>query len=262
MADTPKHVAGTFCWIELASSDQAAARTFYSTLFGWEAEEVPMGEDTTYTMFHRGGKYTAAMYQVDPQQPNAAPDCWGVYVAVDSADESTEKAVGLGGLLLAGPFDVGDAGRMSVLQDPGGAVFSIWQAVNNQGVMLKSEHGALCWNELLTLDTGVAASFYSDLFGWAAHEQEMPPPTGKYTSFMLGEAPTGGMMQIQPEWGAVPPHWSTYFSVDDCDATVATALELGATTIGPAMEIQGVGRFAWLADPQGATFAVITLAEH
>ena len=262
MAETPKHEPGTFCWVELGSSDQNAARTFYTALFGWDTEDIPMGENSTYTMFHKGGKYTAALYQVDPQQPNAAPNCWGVYVAVDSADAGTEKARELGALVLAEPFDVFDAGRMSVLQDPAGAVFSLWQARGHQGVLLRSEHGTLCWNELLTLDTGVAAAFYRELFGWTAHEQEMPPPTGRYTSFMLGEAPTGGMMKIQPEWGEVPPHWATYFSVDDCDATVATALELGATPMGPAMEVEGVGRFAWLADPQGATFAVITLAHR
>lgn len=262
MAETPEHGAGTFCWIELASSDQDAARSFYSALFGWETEEVPMSEDSSYTMFHIGGKYTAALYQADPKQPNSGPDCWGAYVAVDSVDEATERARGLGGLVLAGPFDVFDSGRMSVIQDPAGALFYLWQAVNHHGVGLKSEHGALCWNELLTLDTDAAKSFYAGLFGWTAHDQEMPPPTGTYTSFMLGEAPTGGMMQIQPEWGEVPPHWATYFSVDDCDGTVAKAVELGASPVGPTMDIPGVGRFAWLSDPQGATFAVITLAHR
>ena len=262
MAETPEHQVGTFCWVELGSTDQAAARSFYSGLFGWEAEEVQMSEDSTYTMFHSGGRYTAALYQVDPQQPNAAPDCWGVYVAVDSVDEATERARGLGGLVLAEPFDVFEAGRMSVLQDPAGAVFSMWQPGEHHGVGLKSEHGALCWNELLTLDTSVAKSFYGGLFGWTAHDQEMPPPTGTYTSFLLGDFPTGGMMQIQADWGEVPPHWATYFSVDDCDGTVAKAVELGASPIGPTMDIPGVGRFAWLSDPQGATFAVIKLAER
>lgn len=64
MAETPKHAAGTFCWVELASSDQGAARSFYSALFGWEAEEVQMSEDSTYTMFHNGGRYTAARRHV------------------------------------------------------------------------------------------------------------------------------------------------------------------------------------------------------
>lgn len=262
MAETPRHAAGTFCWVELGSSDQDTARSFYTKLFGWDAEESPMSAESTYTMFRKGDKYTAALYQVDPQQPNAAPDCWGAYVAVDSVDEATAKARDLGGLVLAEPFDVFDVGRMSVLQDPTGAVFMMWQARGHGGVGLKSEHGALCWNELLTHDTGVASAFYGGLFGWDAHEQEMPPPTGAYTSFLLGEFPTGGMMQIQPEWGEVPPHWATYFAVDDCDATVKQAVALGATTMGPTMDIPGVGRFQWLADPMGATFAVIALAER
>jgi predicted enzyme related to lactoylglutathione lyase len=70
------------------------------------------------------------------------------------------------------------------------------------------------------------------------------------------------MMQIQKEWGEVPPHWATYFSVDDCDHTIAKAVELGASPVGPTMDVPGVGRFAWLSDPQGATFAVITLAHR
>jgi predicted enzyme related to lactoylglutathione lyase len=262
MAETPKHVAGTFCWVELGSHDQAAARSFYSTLFGWDVKESPMSGESTYTMFRKGDKYTAALYQVDPAQPHAAPNCWGVYVAVDDVDAAAAKASALGGSVLAEPFDVFDAGRMCVLQDPTGAVFMMWQAGEHCGVGLKSEHGALCWNELLTRETGAAAAFYGGLFGWTAHEQEMPPPTGIYTSFLLGEIPTGGMMQIQTDWGEVPTHWATYFSVDDWDATVRQAVELGATTMGPTMDIPGVGRFAWLADPLGATFAVITLAER
>jgi predicted enzyme related to lactoylglutathione lyase len=149
-----------------------------------------------------------------------------------------------------------------MLQDPAGAVFSLWQPNEHHSVGMNSEHGALCWNELLSLDTRTATEFYGGPLGWTAHEQEMPPPTGIYTSFLLGDFPVGGMMQIQSDWGAVPTHWATYFAVDDSDATVAKTVELGATTINPTMEIPEVGRFAWLADPLGATFAVITLVER
>lgn len=262
MAETPVHATGMFCWVELGSSDQEKARSFYSDLFGWETREAPMGEHGTYTMFHKDGRYTAALYQVSPEQPNAAPDCWVVYISVDDADAATERARGLGALVLAEPFDVFDAGRMSVVQDPAGAVFCMWQAREHHGVGLKSEHGALCWNELLSLDTEGAKTFYGELFGWTAHDQEMPPPTGIYTSFMLGELPAGGMMRIQPSWGDVPTHWASYFSVDDCEAIVARAAELGGATVSPTMDIPGVGRFAWLSDPLGASFAVITLAER
>ena len=65
------------------------------------------------------------------------------------------------------------------------------------------------------------------------------------------------MFQLTPEMAGVPPHWLVYFSVDDCDATAKKATELGASTIKPADDIPGVGRFAILQDPQGAAFAII-----
>ena len=70
-------------------------------------------------------------------------------------------------------------------------------------------------------------------------------------------------MQIDPAWGPVPPHWAVYVSVEDCDATVAKAVALGAEIKAPAMDIPEVGRFACLADPSGTVFSVITLtAKH
>jgi predicted enzyme related to lactoylglutathione lyase len=67
------------------------------------------------------------------------------------------------------------------------------------------------------------------------------------------------MMQIAKEWGPVPPHWLVYFAVVDCDASVAKATSLGAKTTMPPMDIENVGRFAMLTDPEGAGFAVIKL---
>ena len=69
-------------------------------------------------------------------------------------------------------------------------------------------------------------------------------------------------MQIQPAWGPVPPHWGIYFAVEDTDAAFAKATSLGATAIVPPMEIEKVGRFATIKDPQGAVFSIIKLAPH
>lgn len=262
MAETPAHAPGTFCWVELGSTDQDRAKEFYSSLFGWRADDAPMGEGATYTMFRKGDRATAGLYQVEPELPNAAPDCWSAYVAVQDADSTVATARSKGALVLADPFDVFDIGRMAVIQDPGGAVLALWQAGAQPGVELKSEHGALCWNELLTRDAAGAKDFYEALFGWTAHDQPMPPPTGLYTTFMLGSFPAGGMMTIGADWGDVPPHWATYFAVDDCDATLARVRELGGSVLVPAMDIPNVGRFAWVSDPLGAAFAVITLVER
>jgi predicted enzyme related to lactoylglutathione lyase len=67
------------------------------------------------------------------------------------------------------------------------------------------------------------------------------------------------MIEIQKDWGNVPPHWLVYFQVDDCDASAARAQALGAkVTMGP-QDFPGVGRIALLNDPQGASFYMIKL---
>lgn len=67
------------------------------------------------------------------------------------------------------------------------------------------------------------------------------------------------MVEIQKDWGEVPPHWLAYFQVEDCDKAVEKAKGLGATTeMGP-QDFPGVGRLALLSDPQGARFYVIKL---
>ena len=72
-----------------------------------------------------------------------------------------------------------------------------------------------------------------------------------------GDRGNGGMLAITPQMGNIPPNWLVYFAVDDCDAKVKKATELGATVMKPADDIPGVGRFAILTDPQGAAFALI-----
>lgn len=80
-----------------------------------------------------------------------------------------------------------------------------------------------------------------------------------YTSFMNSDRPAGGMYTPTPEMGEIPPNWLVYFAVDDTDAKLQKANELGAKTIVPAMEIPGVGRFGVIQDPQGAVFGIIKL---
>jgi predicted enzyme related to lactoylglutathione lyase len=147
---------------------------------------------------------------------------------------------------------------MAVIQDPQGAVFSLWQPVKHIGAELVNVPGAFCWNELYTHDIDASGAFYTKLFGWSAKTAEMGNGMS-YTSFMNGDWPAGGMMEIQKEWGEVPPNWSIYFAVDDCDATCEKIKKLGGKVDNPPMDIPEVGRFAVCADPQGAYFAVIKM---
>jgi len=256
MAERTKHEPGTFSWVELATRDSAAAKRFYTSLFGWGVDEMPVGDGTTYTMLTKNGKRVGALYQMSAQQQGVPPH-WNSYVTVASADDSAAQAKKLGGNVMLEPFDVLDAGRMAVVSDPTGAVFSLWQPKRHIGADLVNEPGAFCWNELYTTDPNKAADFYMGLFGWTKDARHMD--YGEYVIFNRGGRQMCGMMQIPKEWGPVPPHWLVYFAVDDCDASVAKATSLGAKAMMPPMDIENVGRFAMLTDPEGAGFAVIKL---
>jgi len=258
MQETPDYKPGTFCWVELGTSDSAAAKTFYSSLFGWTPDDRASAPGMVYTIFQLDGKDAAALYQLSPDMAaQGIPPHWMSYVAVSSADETAAKVKEAGGTVLQGPFDVMTVGRMAIIKDPTGAVFSLWQPGTNKGAGIYNVPNSFCWNELATTDTKKDGEFYSSVFGWELDVQNFGPM--EYTMFKNGDRPGGGMFGITPDMGNVPPHWLVYFAVDDCDAKAQKATELGAKICKPADDIPGVGRFAILTDPQGAGFAIIKL---
>jgi hypothetical protein len=243
-----------FCWIELATSDQAGAKSFYTSLFGWTADDSPMGPGAFYTMFRLGGKEIGGGYTLMPDQVAMhVPPNWLVYVAVESADAAVEKAKGLGANVLAGPLDVMDYGRMAVLADPTGAVFAVWQPKQMPGMGVVGAEGAFSWADLNTTDPQRAADFYSKLFGWHLEKGENDPEGG-YLHIKNGEHYIGGVPPAKALPPGVPSHWLIYFHASDCDASTNKAKSLGANICFGPMTLENVGRFAIAADPQGAYF--------
>src|SRR5919108_3402626 len=144
MGERTQYAPGTFCWADLATTDQEAAKAFYSGLFGWEADDMPAGEGVTYSMMRLDGKYAAAIAPQPQQQRDAGvPPAWSSYVSVESADEAADRAARLGATVHAPPFDVLEAGRMAVIQDPQGAFFMVWQPRDHFGAALVNAPGAL-----------------------------------------------------------------------------------------------------------------------
>ena len=121
-----EYTPGTFCWIELVTSEGDSARKFYTDLFGLGFNDQPVGADTVYTMLNKDGKNVAALYQMNEEQKSRGiyPH-WNSYVSVASADETTKNVKSLGGTVTMEPFDVFDAGRMAMFQDPTGASFAM-----------------------------------------------------------------------------------------------------------------------------------------
>ena len=256
MPQIDKHAPGTFCWVELATTDQDAAKHFYGSLFGWSIVDYPMGPGDFYTMFQSGGRDAAAGYTMRAEERSqGVPPHWNLYVAVEDADAMAARAVELGGKLPAGVFDVYTNGRMAVIIDPTGAAFCLWQPKQTQGIGVMGENNSYCWADLITGDRAAAKTFYEKLFGW-----KIFPGAGKdestYLHIKAGEQDIAGIQPGAMRQPGVPPHWTPYFMVANADATTAKAQQLGAKVYAPPMNVGESLHIAVLADPQGAVFSL------
>ncbi|HKP90751.1 MAG TPA: VOC family protein [Thermoleophilaceae bacterium] len=252
MGERTSHAPGTFSWADVTTTDQDGAKAFYSGLFGWEANDLPVGDGVHYSMMLLGGREVAAISPQPQQQREAGvPPMWNSYVTVESADAAAERAGQLGATVHAPPFDVMEAGRMAVIQDPQGAFFMVWEPRESIGARFVTAPGALAWNELASPDVDGSIRFYGDLFGWSTQAFENSPE--RYEVIMNGDRSNGGMHELREGQG--PPNWLAYFGIDDIDRGIARAEELGGSKLIGPVDI-GMAKIAVLRDPQGATFAI------
>lgn len=128
----PKDFAGagvvnepnTLTWNELTTRDADRAIVFYSGVFGWTADAMPMGEGVDYTVWMVDGGPVGGMLPMGDMFPAEVPPFWQVYFSVVDTDATLAKARELGGSVLDGPTDT-PQGRMAVLRDPHGAMFAV-----------------------------------------------------------------------------------------------------------------------------------------
>lgn len=246
MGERESYAPGTFCWVDLGTTDAAAATAFYSRLFGWEPAE-PIAEAHGYTMMRLQGRDVAALYeQGEAEREAGVPPHWSSYVSVVDADEVAARVERLGGKVLMGPYDVFDSGRMAVIADPTGAIVSLWQGDRHAGAGLVNDPGCLTWNDLATPDPDAAAAFYEALLGW-----EVTSRAPEYATIANEGSPNGGIRRETD----LPPHWLPYFTVESLADSAAVAREAGATVLAERMEVPA-GLFGVILDPQGAPFAI------
>jgi hypothetical protein len=233
---------GTPCWIDLSAPDLGAAKEFYGAVFGWSF--LDLGPDFGhYQICQVDGRAAAA---IAPLMTEGQPSAWTTYLASDDVN---------GGTLLAEPMDVPGAGRMCIALDPAGAVFGVWQAATTIGVEIYNEPGGLVWSDSRQPDPDAARQFYANVFGYRYQPVEGAP--ADYTTIHLDGDPLGGMGGMMGAPADTPAHWVAYFSVADADAAVTAATAgSGSALAGP--HDTPYGRIAFLTDPNGAVFAVIS----
>jgi uncharacterized protein len=273
MPEREGYIPGVPCWVDASQPDPEAAVAFYGELFGWDFEDVmpPESEGRYYIARIRGGD-VAAVSSPPAEAPSTAT--WNTYIWVERADDAAAKAVQAGGEVLVAPFDVLDAGRMAVLADPEGAIFSVWEAKRHLGARVVNEHGAVNFNGLNTRDIEASKRFYGSLFGWqtlvldSGAEMWTLPGYGDYLerdrpglreqATALG-APAefvdvvANIAPIPADRPEVPPHWDVTFGVDDVDVIADRASALGGAVIVAPVDVPWA-RMTVISDPQGAKF--------
>ena len=253
MADVDRFQPGEVSWIDLVTTDPSAARDFYGALFGWDFDIGPP-ETGRYTLCRVRGRAAAGMNGTPSER--VAP-AWTTYFFGDDLAAAAQRLGELGGRVTQGPLDIPGQGELVVAGDPTGAVFGLWRPDGPTARGVRGEPGALSWHEHLSRDLSAAATFYGGLFGYAWEEVDTGPGGPAYRTFAVAGEALGGALAMDDTWPAsIGAHWMPYFTVADADAAASTAEHRGGRVEVPPVTSPW-GRFAALADPQGAVFSVI-----
>ena len=258
MAQVATTLTNKPAWVDLATIDAAAARDFYSKLFGWELE---ISEDPQYGGYATAKLSDKSVAGIGPKQEgDQSPTAWSLYIGTEDVDGLAKKVQEAGGSVIAPPFDVGDQGRMAVFTDPSGAFISAWQAAGMSQFATGISDG-FGWAELNARGLERAVTFYETVFGWT-HSKQPFGEGEEYTTFEHAGEPLAGALEMDPQIPAeMPSFWLNYFTVDDVDGRFKKAIDLGGSEMVAPTDMPG-GRFAIIGDPQGAAFGILKLQEQ
>ncbi|MFF8608998.1 VOC family protein [Streptomyces sp. NPDC015346] len=248
---------GTPCWVEAQLPDLEAGKRFYGELFGWTFDDE---RDEALS----DGKRVAGLL---PKRDGRMPTTWTVYLATEDAGVLSARIKAAGGRMIMEPYPVGRFGVMALAADPGGAVFGLRQAGDDDGFEKTMAPGSFCWMEVYTWEPDAVDTFYASVFGYLGR-QVTAEEEGRESDFDYrvwsppgsrpgDESAFGGRAVLTDAFPAeMPGHVLVYFAVSDCDETCATAVRLGGRVTNPPFDTPH-GRIAVLHDNQGARFAVL-----
>jgi uncharacterized protein len=254
MVEAATRIINKPAWVDLGTSDAAAAGEFYSRVFGWSVEVNPDPQYGGYGLAKIGGQDAAG---IGPTQSPDQPTAWSVYIGTDDIEALSQRVASAGGTVAAPPFDVGDQGRMAVFADPTGAFISAWQATQMGGFQTEGAN-AFGWAELNARGVGSALPFYQQVFGWTP--KDVGSPEQPYTEFQIDGHSIAGATEMNPMVPPeVPSYWLVYFRVADVDASHRKAIGAGGSELLAPVDYPG-GRMSIVRDPQGAAFGLMNFS--
>lgn len=231
-------------WFEAVVPDTAAGAAFYQQVLNWTPHAADMGS-FVYTMLGDGEKNWCGLMSMPDGQ---LPPQWASYLGVEDVDAAVAAVQAHGGSLLIPPFDIPEVGRTALVADPQGATVFLFRGADDS-----TPSSGFHWVELQTPDVEASLAFYRDALGFETSTMDMGGMP--YGILSAGDGMTAGVMPLQ---GDGPPRWLPYAKVPDVDDALDRAAANGATIALPATSADGIGRWGWIVDPQGAMVALMT----
>lgn len=241
---------GAPIWIDLATADVERAQEFYGAVFGWTFQ--PAGpEYGGYINAFCDGRPVAGLMYNEPQWN--ASDAWTVYFHVADIGATVSKATAAGGSCCVDPMEVKDKGWMSMLTDPTGGPFGLWQPTGHRGFEAIGQAGAPSYFQLTSSDYPGSLDFYRQVFGWQTAAVSDTDEFRYSTAAFDGDTLLGVMDGRGFIPAGQPSSWTVFLGAEDVDNTVRAVEDHGGSVIRAA-EDTPYGRLAAVADSTGAGF--------
>ncbi len=245
---------GWFAWHELATTNPAAAESFYTQVAAWTTRPSQLSD--SYRMIEAGGTPMGGIVAIDPSVADRRGEPhWTPYVYVYDVDSTARRSTALGGKVLAGPAEVPGVGGWALIGDPQGANVGIFEPDRPGGAPgAAPKRGEFSWHELATTDYNAAFAFYRAVFDWERTSEFDMGPMGTYLMFGQRGRAYGGMFNHQGD--ATPPRWLSYIGVADVNPASEAVRRLGGSILNGPMEVPNGDWIATARDPQGGSFAL------
>jgi len=244
---------GEFLWCDLATFGVDDALKFYTKAFGWSFTSETFPDGSVYHYASNGNEVTAGIYEMpEVYRADGMDSFWMTYIGVDEIGPAIDQATRSGGKLVLGPASFGLAASIAMIEDPTGAIFTIFAGRHLQPRKRVLQAGLHVWDELLTPDMDAAASFYTELFDWKI---DAPDNKGRRLIRNLAGSVTGEMRQI-PRGDDSKGRWCVGFGARNADAVLKNVLTAGGSEAAVAASGPRGQRLA--TDPVGAVFSVMS----
>ena len=262
-ADSPKlppltdisgnpRLPGKFIWADLATDNIAAARTFYSQLFGWTFRDVGgyvialNDERPLCGMFHK---------QRPADKPEARPRWFG-YLSVASVEKAQRAVIKAGGRVLAPPGKFPKRGEQAIFADAEGALFGVMKSTSGDTPDFLAEPGDWIWIQLMSRDAKKASDFYRAVGGYEVIENPAEKRLSDYVLSSKGYA-RATVRTIPQDRQQVHPNWLPFVRVKSVRESVALVKQLGGKILVEPKSENLDHRAAVIADPTGAAIGLL-----